>query len=140
MVVITVLDIVSNVIQYLFGVRTVFHLEKSSKLSSPTSIAKAILKINSVKRYVYIDNRSATNYNEEEEMENYEMQVIIHSLPSLMDNSELLNKSEIDNSLAQTLLHHLTRLQRDNGCVLVEQPKLCISSDKFNVSNYVNYS
>lgn len=53
---------------------------------------------------------------------------IIHSLSSSMDYRELKVSTEIDNGLAQKFLKHLTKIQKDHGCVLVEYPKLIVSS------------
>ncbi|EAS01248.3 transmembrane protein, putative (macronuclear) [Tetrahymena thermophila SB210] len=143
MVVITFLDIISNIIQYFFGIRMVFYRIRTSKLTSTKSIAEAIMKVDPSKKFIYINNKEHSKDSSgsliPSDHNSIQMDVI-RSVESSIDYRELKVSSELDNYLAQRFLQRLTVIQQDHGCVLVEYPKLNISSQKFEVNRYVNFA
>lgn len=61
MVIITFLDVLSNLIQYIFGVRRTFHTVSGTRLNNVRDIASHILSLPRYKKYIYIDNFSPTS-------------------------------------------------------------------------------
>lgn len=66
----------------------------------------------------------------------------MYSLTSSVDGKEVLKlmveRMYLNDSLAFSLLKYLTSIQLDYGCVLVDKPKLQVSSMKFEVKRYVS--
>jgi len=58
MVVVTFLDVICNLIQYMYGVRKVFYAFKDPSLSEPKAIAQHILNVPEDRKFIYINNKS----------------------------------------------------------------------------------